>query len=822
MTRYRGKLDGIWQGRLAGWAVNIDDPNDKPTVMVLVNDQVVAVGRADLMREDLVDQGYGDGAYGFSIDLAPHLNGARASTDVDVLIGPTAWVLPGSPLCLTAPAQGHIDFWRDDRICGWAHVEGYQRARLEVLQDGKFILAWPCNKFREDLARLKIGDGTFGFEIPISRLCGGNVENLSFRIEGTAVMFSAPRHERAIGEQMTAAIPAPRFADAAEARRAILKTLDRPIVSRANVGAGVRLSFAALQNLLNELSYFENRLRDEERRAALLAEKSHSAAPRKQVKIPRNTQLWTPFNGLLHTTESPDAAELKRRVEQEIVPLYAGNRKSRAAFEDAVRSCRNPNLLGSIVAGFRAHDYLSVPAVAYGAKLRSNATVNAQEALELRRLESWANCIDFRNIPRRRLKRVQPGKPRALYVFWSCLPYDTNGYCTRSHYLLRALNQIGESVAGLTRLGYPWDSNQGGKPAGDMVEAFDGAVYFHLGGPQANRRLIPLESYIDECADRIAHVAAIVGADLIHSTSNWMVGLPALIAARRIGRPFCYEMRGIWELTRASNRPGYELSDHYDLFRKMEALTAREADLVLTITPQVRDDLARRGVDTARMRPAPNGVDTSRFKPTPKDPELKAKFGIKDEVIFGFVGSFAEYEGLIDACRAALHLRERNLPFKLLLVGDGAVFEEVRQFCAEHGLEEIVVLTGRVPFTEAPRYYSLVDVALAPRIPVMVTEMVAPLKPFEAMAMGKPVIGSDVAPLAEIIREGKTGWLFPKGEVSALGSLMARVVESRHHLPEMGAAARDFVVQTHDWKTIARNIATAWDDLRDTEAHLNV
>ena len=102
--------------------------------------------------------------------------------------------------------------------------------------------------------------------------------------------------------------------------------------------------------------------------------------------------------------------------------------------------------------------------------------------------------------------------------------------------------------------------------------------------------------------------------------------------------------------------------------------------------------------------------------------------------------------------------------------------------------------------------HSLVDVAVYPRQGIEVTEIVSPLKPFEAMAMGKAVIGSNVAAIADIVRHGQTGWLFEKNDTDALIAAMESALADPQATEAMGAAARDFVVAEHDWTDIARRV----------------
>src|SRR5262249_35233772 len=76
-------------------------------------------------------------------------------------------------------------------------------------------------------------------------------------------------------------------------------------------------------------------------------------------------------------------------------------------------------------------------------------------------------------------------------------------------------------------------------------------------------------------------------------------------------------------------------------------------------------------------------------------------------------------------------------------------------------LGSTVVFAGRVPHAEIRRLYSLIDVFVCPRRRMRLTELVTPLKPLEAMAMGKPVLASDVGGLKELVSHETTGLLFP-------------------------------------------------------------
>jgi glycosyltransferase involved in cell wall biosynthesis len=100
-----------------------------------------------------------------------------------------------------------------------------------------------------------------------------------------------------------------------------------------------------------------------------------------------------------------------------------------------------------------------------------------------------------------------------------------------------------------------------------------------------------------------------------------------------------------------------------------------------------------------------------------------------------------------------------------------------------------------------------------PRKPLPVCEMVSPLKPFEAMAMRKCVVASNVAALAEIVEDGSTGILFQKGDQQALASALKTALQDPVLRKRLGENAREWVVQKRDWKQLSSKITELYDEL---------
>lgn len=393
---------------------------------------------------------------------------------------------------------------------------------------------------------------------------------------------------------------------------------------------------------------------------------------------------------------------------------------------------------------------------------------------------------------------------RVLYCAHSTGGFNSNGYSTRTAGLTRAMAEDGDVIV-VARPGYPWDAKVTRTPEKrDRFElTIDGVD--HVFNPGPSLREDPLDQYIHHAADIVAREAVIHRASLIHAASNHITALPALIAARRLGIPFVYEVRGLWEITEASAKPAWEDSERFALAVELESLVAREADEILAITVQVRDELVRRGANPERIELLPNAADPFEFAALPPDGEVMKRIGFGPEnVVVGYAGSVLAYEGLDTLVRGFSLALDRRPELRLLIVGNGPAQGSIRALVAELGIDDYVVFTGRVAASEVPRLVCAMDIVACPRISNAVTEMVSPLKPLEAMSAGRAVIASDVAPLKDLIGgSGERGVLFTAGDQHSLSDAIVRLASSAETRADMGRAARKWVTENRSWAAMA-------------------
>ncbi|NBW42103.1 glycosyltransferase, partial [bacterium] len=153
---------------------------------------------------------------------------------------------------------------------------------------------------------------------------------------------------------------------------------------------------------------------------------------------------------------------------------------------------------------------------------------------------------------------------------------------------------------------------------------------------------------------------------------------------------------------------------------------------------------------------------------------------------------------------AASLLKQKRSDFKVLIVGDGAVWQDLQVLAKDLSVEDVVLFTGRVPHHEVERYYSLIDIAPYPRKGLPVCEMVSPMKPFEAMCMEKAIISSDVHALTEIVNDGVTGLLHEKDNVQELAAKLEILLDSPELRRQLGTQARAWVKRERDWRVLSK------------------
>ncbi len=391
---------------------------------------------------------------------------------------------------------------------------------------------------------------------------------------------------------------------------------------------------------------------------------------------------------------------------------------------------------------------------------------------------------------------------RILHVLDHSVPLQS-GYAFRTLSLLREQRSLG------------WETFQLTTPKhyapGPMEEEVAGMHFFRTRlRPAAIARapLINQAAVILATAGRLEALIPRIRPDIIHAHSPALNGLAALRVARKHGIPVVYEMRASWEDAAVDHGTTREGSLRYRLSRQIETSVLRRADAVTTICEGLAQEIRSRGIPAERITVIPNAVDVENFDViTESDRELRARLDLGAGPVLGFIGSLYGYEGLDLLIRALPRIGEAHPGAQVVLVGGGPAEESLKRLAAQLGLTQHIRIIGRVPHEQVRRYYSLVDLLVYPRISIRLTELVTPLKPLEAMSLGRLFVASDVGGHRELVPQPLARYLFRPGDPGDLARASQELLAARAHWPLLAAAGRRYVTEERTWRqSVARYV----------------
>lgn len=385
---------------------------------------------------------------------------------------------------------------------------------------------------------------------------------------------------------------------------------------------------------------------------------------------------------------------------------------------------------------------------------------------------------------------------RVVYAVNNSLPETSNGYATRTHYIASAAHNKNIDIYPVTRVGYPVDIRKLNVTAEELEDhTIDHITYAHLDKEGFRLRQVNTFDYIHNYADMLIEFVMQKKGTIIHAASDYHNGLAAIEAAKNLNVPSIYEVRGFWEITKASRYSGFKESKIFEMMKELETQACQDATSVIALSEVIKDELIQRGIVSDKIYVVDNGVDIEAMKPQAKNITLLRELGWENKFVVGFIGSVVDYEGLpllVDAAKNIV--RMNNDEFRYLIVGDGNDLKNLKELVQQNNMDHLFHFTGRVPFEEVHQYYSILDTACYPRKNWEVCSIVSPKKPFEAMAYGIPIISSSVKANSYFIEHGVNGLVHEIEDIKSLTDQLLSLEKSTDLRKKLGNNAREWVV----------------------------
>jgi glycosyltransferase involved in cell wall biosynthesis len=269
-------------------------------------------------------------------------------------------------------------------------------------------------------------------------------------------------------------------------------------------------------------------------------------------------------------------------------------------------------------------------------------------------------------------------------------------------------------------------------------------------------------------------------------------------AARRLGVPVVVEVNAPLLAEQAEFR-ALVLADEA---RAIEAEVFRTADALAVVSDELVGYATARGTASDRVHVIRNAVDTTRFHPQVPPTQVP---GIPDRAfVVGFSGSLKAWHGLDTLLPAFRALRDHLPSAHLLVVGEGPRRPWIEGYATGAGLEDAITLTGWVGHDDLPGLITRMDVATAP-YPNAEGHYFSPLKLYEYLALGRPIIASRIGQTAQVLEGSNAALLLPPGDPAALTQGLLRLANDPA-LSESLARQSAIEGRRHDWTDNARAI----------------
>ncbi|MGB5306995.1 MAG: TIGR03088 family PEP-CTERM/XrtA system glycosyltransferase [Gammaproteobacteria bacterium] len=195
------------------------------------------------------------------------------------------------------------------------------------------------------------------------------------------------------------------------------------------------------------------------------------------------------------------------------------------------------------------------------------------------------------------------------------------------------------------------------------------------------------------------------------------------------------------------------------------------------------------GVPESKLRLICNGVDVERFRPRERENReavLPQGFADQDSLLIGSVGrleAVKDQQTLVRAFKALCLHRPDDSRLRLVLIGDGSLWNKIEELVAREGIQDRVWLAGSRE--DVAQLLQTLDVFVLPSLAEGISNTI-----LEAMACGLPVVATRVGGNEELVREGETGFLVPRADPQAMAAALLNYVDHADLRAAHGASAR--------------------------------
>lgn len=293
--------------------------------------------------------------------------------------------------------------------------------------------------------------------------------------------------------------------------------------------------------------------------------------------------------------------------------------------------------------------------------------------------------------------------------------------------------------------------------------------------------------------------------NIVHASSDYHNGIVAYYVGKILNIYSVYEVRGLWGESSITFRPELYKSDLLKLREKMELFVCKNVNKLLTINENLKDQILLMGIERD-IDIVPNGIDITKFANINYElvKLLRKKYSLETKIVIGYIGSILEYEGLDYMIEVMKQLE--NIVFFVAGAGDD-------KLCLKLKNAKNVIYVGKINYDDVTSYYKLFDFVSYPRKNYLVCRTTNSSKIYEPMAMGIPVITSDLPPCRTIIKNEETGILFESDNIHELLKAIHKLANDNELRTRLGDNAKKWCMNNRDFSMIGKSLSSIYKNL---------
>jgi len=299
--------------------------------------------------------------------------------------------------------------------------------------------------------------------------------------------------------------------------------------------------------------------------------------------------------------------------------------------------------------------------------------------------------------------------------------------------------------------------------------------------------------------------------DVLYLRQNSFPFFP-IILCKVLKIPSVVEVNGlVLDELKVSNSKSFAYRVFSYLALHSEKLNYRYCDRIVSVTDKLKGELVNLyAVPEDKIFVINNGANTDLFKPMNQE-RVKAELRLEESKKYVcFVGHLAAWQGVEFLIYASPFILEKCPDVRFLVVGDGAMKNELLKITSELGLLDKFIFTGTIPYESVPLYINAADICVVPKKPIK--SGYSPLKLYEYMACGKPVIATKTYGF-ELLEETNAGILIDPENSAEFANSILMLLNKPELLTNMGNNGLRYVAADHTWDKVARKVLDVCNDV---------